>query len=537
MRTDEKTGTPARAGRKEWLGLGVLLLPLLLVSMDVSVLYFAVPFISADLEPTSSQQLWIFDIYGFVLAGLLITMGAVGDRIGRRRLLMVGAAAFGAASVAAAYSDSAGMLIVIRGLLGVGGATLMPSTLALLRTMFADPRQRATAIAVWSATLTGGVALGPVLSGFLLSHFWWGSVFLINTPVMLMLLVAAPLLLPEYRTPRQGARPDRFDLLSSLLSLASVLPVIYGIKKLAADGFDIAWVAAIAVGLAIGALFVHRQRRPHAMLDLTLFARRAFSGSVVIAMLASFAMMGSAIFTTQYLQSVLGLSPLRAALWSVLPSVAVAGAAPLATSLARRVNRAYLLAGGLSIGAAGFGLLTQVQVDSRLWVVLVGAGVLAVGLVAVMTLVTDLIMASVSPAQAGAASSVSETGSEFGGALGMALLGSIGAAVYRRQVSGLLPAGLGPDAHAAAEQTLGGATAVAQQLPTQIGDQVVVAGRLAFTSGFHAAAAGGIGALVLGAVLAVMLLRLVGAPPDAPGTETVQPADGRVAPAAPVVRR
>lgn len=199
----------------------------------------------------------------------------------------------------------------------------MPSTLALLRTMFADAKQRGTAIAVWSATMTGGVALGPVLSGFLLTHFWWGSVFLINTPVML--LMVAPLLLPEYGKPRPADDNDRFDLVSSLLSLASMLPVIYGIKRLAADGFAVTWIAAIAVGLAAGVLFVGRQRRPHAMLDLSLFNRRAFSGSVVIAMLASFAMMGSAIFTTQRLQSVLGLSPLRAALWSVLPAVAVAG--------------------------------------------------------------------------------------------------------------------------------------------------------------------------------------------------------------------
>ncbi|GAA2914597.1 hypothetical protein GCM10011428_32110 [Streptomyces violaceus] len=202
--------SPARAGRREWTALGVLMLPLLLVSMDVSVLYFAIPAISADLEPSATQQLWIFDIYGFVLAGLLMTMGSLGDRIGRRRLLLFGAAAFGTASLVAAYANSAETLIAARAVLGIGGATLMPSTMALVRTLFTDPAQRTKAIGVWSGVMTAGIALGSVMSGVLVEHFWWGSVFLVNLPAMVLLLVLGPLLLPESKNPRQG----RFDWLS-----------------------------------------------------------------------------------------------------------------------------------------------------------------------------------------------------------------------------------------------------------------------------------------------------------------------------------
>ncbi|CCH17441.1 MFS transporter [Micromonospora lupini] len=328
--------TPApRAGRREWIGFAVLMLPLLLVSMDVSVLYFAVPFISEELRPSATQQLWIFDIYGFVLAGLLITMGALGDRIGRRRLLLLGATAFGAASLLAAYADSAATLIAARAVLGVGGATLMPSTLALVRNMFHDAKQRGTAIGIWTATLTGGIAIGPVLSGVLLEHFWWGSIFLINIPAMLLLLLLAPVLVPEFRNPVRG----RFDLLSAALSLGALLPVIYGIKEMARDGVSPARVLAVVAGLLVGALFLYRQRtRAYPMVDLALFRRHGFAGSLAVNLLAMFALVGFAIFTTQHLQLVLGLSPLRAALWSLVPSLAVGGVAPAAAALAQRVE-------------------------------------------------------------------------------------------------------------------------------------------------------------------------------------------------------
>ncbi|MDG4758817.1 MFS transporter [Micromonospora sp. WMMD710] len=513
------TITPVpRAGRREWIGFTVLMLPLLLVSMDVSVLYFAVPFISEELRPSATQQLWIFDIYGFVLAGLLITMGALGDRIGRRRLLLLGATAFGAASLLAAYADSAATLIAARAVLGIGGATLMPSTLALVRNMFHDARQRGTAIGIWTATLTGGIAIGPVLSGVLLEHFWWGSIFLINIPAMLMLLLLAPVLVPEFRNPAAG----RFDLVSAVLSLGALLPVIYGIKEMARDGVDVARVLAVVAGVLIGALFLHRQRtRAYPMIDLALFRRRGFAGSLAVNLLAMFVLVGFAIFTTQHLQLVLGMSPLRAALWSLVPSLAVGGVAPAAAALAQRVERAYLIGAGFGIAVLGFLTLTRVTPDSPLWLLLAGASVYAGGLVMVMSLVTELVLGAAPPEQAGVASALTESSSELGGALGMAILGSVGAAVYHREVVDGLPADLPVDARDAAQETLGGALAVAKGLPAELGDAVLHAARYAFTDGLHLAAYAAMVAMLLGAVTALMALR--GVRPADPAVVVAEP--------------
>jgi DHA2 family multidrug resistance protein-like MFS transporter len=492
------TTTPAGAlaGRREWAALGVLMLPLLLVSMDVSVLYFAVPAISADLEPSGTQQLWIFDIYGFVLAGLLMTMGSLGDRLGRRRLLLIGAAAFGTASVVAAYADSAGTLIAARAVLGIGGATLMPSTMALVRTMFTDPGQRAKAIGLWTGVMTAGVALGSVLSGVLVQYFWWGSVFLVNLPAMALLLVLGPFLLPESRDPE----PGRFDWPSVPLSMAAVLPVVYGLKEIPSEGWHVRYVVSVAVGLLFAALFVHRQRTiAHPMIDPALFRGRGFAPSVVLNLLATFGMMGSAFFTTQYLQSVLDKSALEAALWALLPSVPIGMAAPLATALVQKgVNRAYIVTAGFVIAAVGYALLSLAGTDS-LWLVLVACGVLASGIVMVVSLITDLALGSAPAERAGSAASLMETAAEFGGALGMAILGSIGTAVYRHDI----PASA-PDA---ARETLGGALAVAAQLPGRAGDALATTAREAFTSGMQGAAIAGTVVLAGAAALAVRALR------------------------------
>jgi MFS transporter, DHA2 family, multidrug resistance protein len=493
-----------RAGRREWVGLTVLLLPLLLVSMDVSVLYFAVPFIARDLEPTSTQQLWIFDVYGFVLASLLITMGALGDRIGRRRLLLIGAAAFGLASAAAAFAPSAGALIGARAVLGVAGATLMPSTLVLVRNMFHDEKQRSTAVAIWTAAMTVGVSLGPVLSGALLERFWWGSVFLINLPAMLLLLVAAPVLVPEFRTPGRS----RFDLLSSALSLAAVLPAIWGIKEIAAHGVSAPRLVAIGLGIGIGVLFLLRQRRSsEPMIDLRLLRQRTFGGALMVDVVGMFGMAGFAIFTTQYLQLVLGLAPLTAALWSLAPSAFVAVAAPIASVLARRgVERPVLIATAFVLAGIGFAGLSQVRVDSPLWWVLVAAAPMAGGLVVALSLAAEMVMTAVTPERAGAASALVETGSEFGGALGMAVLGSVGAAVYRADIADLLPAS-GPGA---ALDTIGGAFGVADQLPEPLRSAVTEAARESFTHGMQVAALVALVIMVLAAVAALITLRRTG---------------------------
>ncbi len=482
-----------RAGRKEWIALGVLALPLLLVSMDVSVLYFAVPFISADLGVSATEQLWIFDIYGFVLAGLLITMGSLGDRIGRRRLLLFGAVAFGLASVAAGYAQNPEQLIAARAILGIGGATLMPSTLALIRNMFHDPAQRSKAIAFWSAVMMGGVSLGPVLGGFLLEHFWWGSVFLINTPAMVLLLVLAPMLLPEFKAPDAG----RFDLIGSALSLAGVLPAIWGIKELAAHGMSMPPVVAILAGVVFGAMFVQRQRTAsYPMIDLAMFSSRAFSGSLAANTIGMLALVGNAVFMTQYLQLVLGMSPFKAALWSLAPSLIVGGAAPLATALASRFDRAYVIGGAFVIAASGYGVLTQV---GSLAVILTGSGLLAAGLVMVMSLVTEAVVGSVAPERAGSASAVMETCSEFGGALGIAILGSIGTAAYRAD----LPA----DVAAPIREGLPAATAAAHHLPPELAATALTTARHAFTHSFSVVALVGTLLLLATAVFATLTLR------------------------------
>lgn len=480
----ENTSDPL-AGRKEWSALGVLMLPLLLVSMDVSILYFAIPYISQDLEPSATQQLWILDMYGFVLAGLLITMGALGDRIGRRTLVLAGAAVFGAASVAAAYTHSSELLIAARALLGLGGAALMPSTLALIRNLFRDKKQRAKAVTLWTAVMTTGISLGPVVSGLLLEHFWWGSVFLINLPAMALLLALVPFLVPEFKSPQ----PGRFDLLSAALSLAALLPVIYGIKELAQHGYAPLPALGLTSGLVLGLVFVHRQKRlAHPMIDLDLLSRRSFGGPMFANLLAMFATVGMAVFLTQYLQSVLGMSPFKAALWSMLPAVGMAVAAPTAAALAQRFDRAYVMGGGFLVSACGFLWLTQVHTDTALWVPLAAASVYAGGLVAAMTLANELALGAAPPERAGSAAAVLESGQELGGALGMAILGSIGAAVYSRDMTDALP---GDVPHSdAVRETLGGATTVAAQLPSRTADMVLTAARDAFTHGMGFAAIG-----------------------------------------------
>jgi MFS transporter, DHA2 family, multidrug resistance protein len=362
--------------------------------------------------------------------------------------------------------------------------------------MFHDPKQRSKAIAFWSAVMMGGITLGPVLGGFLLEHFWWGSVFLINTPAMILLLLLAPILLPEFKTPAGG----RFDLLGSMLSLAGVLPVIWGIKEIAANGASMLPVVAIVAGLVFGVLFVQRQRTAaYPMVDLSMFRNRAFSGSLAANTVGTLALVGNAVFLTQYLQLVQGLTPLKAALWSLAPSVLVGGAAPLATALANKVDRAYVIGGAFVLAASGYAVLTQVHVDSSLAVPLAGAGLLAAGLVMVMTLVTEAVVGSVAPERAGSASAVMETCSEFGGALGIAILGSIGTAAYRAD----LPAG----ATGAVREGLPAATAAAAHLPGQLAEAVLTTARHAFTHSMNVVALVGTVLLLTTAITTTLTLR------------------------------
>jgi DHA2 family multidrug resistance protein-like MFS transporter len=494
-----------QAGRREWIGLAVIALPCLLYSMDLTVLHLAVPALTADLQPTSSQLLWILDIYGFLIAGSLMTMGTLGDRIGRRKLLLIGAAAFGVASILAAFSTSPEMLIAARALLGVAGATLAPSTLSLLRTMFPDPAQFTAAIGVWVSSFSAGAAIGPLAGGLLLERFWWGSVFLISVPVMLLLLAVGPVLLPEYRDPEAG----RLDLLSAALSLAAVLLMIFGLKQIVVEGFGVLPVLTIVAGLGIGVWFLSRQRTlSDPLLDLGLFANRAFSTSLVTYMIGILLVFGLSYYTAQYLQLVLGLSPFTAGLWTI-PSVgAFILSSNLVPKLVRQFRPGYLVAGGLALAAVGVGLLTQVGVTS-LPLLVAGSFVMSLGFGPVITLATDMIVGTAPPERAGAASGISETSAEFGGALGIAVLGSLGTAVYRNQVALTLREGIPPAAVTAARETLGGAVVAAKQLPTPLGDALLGAAREAFVRGLQLSAVIGAIGLVGMAIVAAILLRHV----------------------------
>ncbi len=495
-----------RAGRREWTGLAVLALACLLYAMDLTVLHLAVPSLSADLRPSSAQLLWITDIYGFMVAGFLVTMGTLGDRIGRRRLLLSGAAAFGVVSVAAAFSSSPEMLIASRALLGVAGATLAPSTLSLIFSMFADPRQRSTAIGVWITSFSAGGAIGPVLGGVLLERFWWGSVFLLAVPVMALLLVLGPRVLPEFRAPGAG----RLDLVSAAVLLVAVLTVIFGIKELAQNGISWLAVSSILAGLVVGVVFVRRQLTlADPMIDLGLFRIQAFNAALATNLLGIFIAVGYFLFVAQYLQLVLGLSPLQAGLWSLPSAGGFIIGSNLAPRILRRVRPAYVIGAGLAMAAVGLGVLTQVggAPDADLAILASASLVVSLGLAPVFTATTDLIVSSAPPERAGAASGISETGTELGGALGIAILGSIGVAIYRGELATTLPAGIPSQAAAAARDTLGGAVGVAGQLPADVGAALLSTAREAFTMGLQVTAAISAAVAIGIAVLATVLLR------------------------------
>jgi DHA2 family multidrug resistance protein-like MFS transporter len=500
MDTTPMTEPGARAGRREWLGLAVLALPTILLALDFSVLFLALPHLSADLAPDGAQQLWIMDIYGFMIAGFLVTMGTLGDRVGRRKLLMIGAVAFAGASVLAAYSTSAGMLIATRALLGIAGATLMPSTLSLITTMFTDGKQRAAAIGVWIACFMGGTAVGPVVGGVLLQWFWWGSVFLMGVPVMILLLVTAPVLLPEHSDPAGG----KLDLASVALSLAAILPVIFGLKEIAKDGFAVVPLVAVVAGVVFGVLFVRRQRTlTNPLMEVSLFANRAFSGALGVMLLGVLTVGGSTLLFAVYLQDVQGMSPLAAGLWMLPHTAAQMSGVVLATMLVRTIRPAYLIAGGLVIAVVGFLIVSQVSATGGITLAVVGLSIAFFGGAPIAGLGVDLIVSSAPREKAGSASSISETNIEFGMALGVAVMGSIGAAVYRNQMAETsLPA----DA-AEAGDTLAGATTTAADLPGEAGASLLAAAREAFTSGFGTAAAVCAGIAAVVAVLAVTLLR------------------------------
>uniref|UniRef100_A0AAU2JGR9 MFS transporter n=1 Tax=Streptomyces sp. NBC_00049 TaxID=2903617 RepID=A0AAU2JGR9_9ACTN len=491
---------PAKAGVRQWLGLAVLLLPVTLMTADLGVLWLATPFLTADLRPSGSELLWTTDMYGFMTAGFLVIMGGLGDRIGRRRLLLAGSAGVVAASLLAAYATGPLPLIAARALLGVAGAAVLPSTLALISHMFADLRQRATAIAMWVTALSVGIAVGPVIGGVLLDHFWWGSVFLLGVPVMLPVLLLAPWLLPEYRDPSAG----RVDVPSVALFLLAILPAVYGVKKLAEFGVRGTYLAALVAGALFAALFVRRQRRLTApLLDLRLFRDRAFTGALLTLLLGMMALNGIEYLVPQYLLAVGGLSPLAAGLWLLPGAAGLVAGSQLTPVLARRVRPAYVILGGLAVTAAGFALSAADGVTA----VSAGLSLVMFGVAPISVLGTALAVGAAPAEKAGSAAATGQTAYDLGLALGIAGTGSVAVAVYRDEVTAGAPAGVPAQALDAAADTVGGAAHAASLLPGAVGEELLTAAREAFTAGFHTASAVSAGLALLTAVVVTALLR------------------------------
>lgn len=503
--TDNLTSTAdlTRAGPREWLGLAALALPTLLVAIDMTVLHLAVPTITVALRPSAAQMLWIVDIYGFMIAGLLVTMGTLGDRIGRRRLLMIGSAGFAAASILAAFAPNAEMLILTRALLGITAATLMPSTLSLLSTMFRNEAERAFAIAIWSSMFMAGAAIGPLFGGFLLEHFWWGSVFLANVPLVAILLLAAPMLLPEYRAERAG----RIDLVSIVLSLTGILSLIYGIKQIATIGAGLtAWIT-IAAGIVLVTAFARRQQTlSEPMFDFSLFRRVTFTTALAIQLLAIFAVSAPYFLGAQYLQLVLDLSPLNAGIWLLPPTLVGIVAAIAASKLSARVPPAYVMALSLVIGALGFGLLMTISGADGLVPLVAGLSLMAIGSGGTTTLSVHLIISAAPPERAGEASGLSETSGEFGMALGIAVTGSLAMATYRAHINAQPPDDLPYTLLTAAQDSLGAFSAVlARYAETPV--EAITRVQDAFVSGLGVAALTGLLLMLSLAVLSILVLR------------------------------
>ncbi|MCX5266676.1 MFS transporter [Streptomyces sp. NBC_00199] len=491
------TTTEAVRRPDRWLALSVLVLAVLLVAVDATVLGLATPYISEDLEPSGAQLLWIGDVYSFVIAGLLVSMGSLGDRIGRKRILLIGATAFGLISVLNAYATSPETMIAARALLGVAGATLMPATLALIRNLFHDPRERSLAVGIWGATASAGTAVGPIVGGFLLEHFWWGSVFLINLPVMVVLVVVGVKTLPESRNPDHGP----WDLISVTLSLVGVIAVVYAVKEVAAHGPSGETLASAVVGAAALFGFVRRQFvLPVPLLDMRLFRSRGFSGAVLADLLTVLGMSGLVFFLSQYLQSVQGRRPLEAGLAELPAAIGAVTAGLLAGRVARRFSVRAVVSGGLA--AIGLALAALTTVTGTTGYPVLGAALLVVGVGAgfSFTVTADVILGSVPKNQAGAASAVSETAYELGAALGIALLGSIVTGVYRGFAA---PAGTPQEAH----ESLGGAVEAAGHLPPAAGAEMLASAREAFVDGLAVASAVGAAVLLAAAVAAWFLLR------------------------------
>lgn len=466
---------------KRWTALAVLMLPVLLVSIDNTVLAFAVPAIAEALSPSSAEQLWIVDSYSLVLAALLVPMGAIGDRIGRRKLLLIGSTGFAVISALAAFTPSALLLVVARALLGIFGAMLMPATLSIIRNVFADANERRIAIAVWATGFSAGAALGPIVGGFLLEHFYWGSVFLMALPILVPFLILAPMTVPESKDPN----PSPVDPLSILLIMVGMTGITYGLTHTSENGFDAVAISTILGGLVFIVLFVLRQLNREKndiqpMLDVRLFRNPVFTGAIAANMISMMVDVGFIYFASQHLQLVSGLPPMYAGMLLIPGTVATMIAGLTIARVASRFHPAQIVAFGLALNAAAFAVLAFLGAHQDVVIILIFI-VLGTGIGISQTISNDLMLSSVPPRKAGAASAISETSYEMGTVLGTVIMGGILTSVYRANV--VVPSGLDESLADHAHETLGGAVSVASRVGGEQANQLLSSAFAAFDSG------------------------------------------------------
>ncbi|MFI9775160.1 MFS transporter [Streptomyces sp. NPDC051956] len=517
----------AGPGANRWVVLVVLCTSLLLVALDATVLHVAVPAVTQDLRPSAVQLLWIVDAYPLICAALLILFGTLGDRVGRRRVLLLGYGLFGVASALAVFASTPHILILARALLGVGGAMIMPATLSILRAVFPDRRERAVAIGVWSAVAAVGAATGPVLGGFMVEHFWWGSVFLINIPLMAIMLPLGRLILPESK----GRSDGPWDVVGAFMAAVGMLGVVYGVKRLGVDRdlLDPSAVGPFLVGAAVLIVFVRRQkRREHPLIDMKMFARPAFSTAVGCIVLAMLALVGLELIAVQYLQLVLGLSPLATGVRLLPLTFAAMAAGVLGSAQLRRFGPRRMVSAGFVLTAAAVLMLTLMGQHDRPSLLTFGFILLGFGLQTTLFGAYESMLSEASAEDAGGAAAIGETSYQLGAGMGIALLGSVMNAAYAPGIARV--AGVPGSASAHAGNSLGEAYQVATRLGGTAGEALRSAARVAFVHGLHVTLFVSAGLLLLGAVAALRLPKRMeceaAAPQDAEGTAKIGPQRG-----------
>lgn len=489
-------GSPPLGPPGRWRALMIISAALLIVIIDVTVLHIAAPMMAEDLDPSANQYLWIIDMYPLVAAPLLLAAATLGDRFGRKRVLIIGLVIFTAASAVAAFSVTPGMLIAARGLQGLGGALVMPNTMSIIRALFPDRRERVKAIGIWSAVLAGGGAAGPLVGGFLVEHFWWGAVFLINVPVLAVVLPLAIRGLPEVR----HSNPPPWDTASVITATAGVLLLAFGIKEGARHGM----LEPLAVGSLIGsvgllAFFTRRQlNRPRPLLDVRLFRSPVFSVAVVSVLLVLMAWVGLELFLAQYLQFVLGLSPQEASLWMLPALVAMFAVSLVVSPLLHFLGSRISLAGGFGVCALALVPYFALGPEPRFLLFAVPLVVLGIAVQVASVAANDTLLSSVSSDDAGQVASIEATSYDLGGGVGVAVLGSVGTAIYTH--SFIAPPGLTAAQTADAREAATSAFALAKELPGPVGDALFVATRDAWMTGFSVVLALAIAAIAAGTI-------------------------------------